>query len=157
MNIVINFEEVADYFESMTEKLLEMNDKIIGQAREMQATKSALNSKNQAMEDKVNILEGDVARLTGELRDSKALNSRRYQELSEKTAFINNDSFGEGEALKQRLELLDSKITKVVNQMNTTKIITSQATNSAPQINQNGNRDSQNQTQNQNQNRNQKR
>ncbi len=122
MGIVVNFEQVADYFESMTEKLLEMNDKIITQGRELQAVKTSLIAKNQDLEDKVQLQDSDIQRLERDLRDTKSLNSRRYQELAELTSRINNDSFGDEVTIKQRMDLIDAKIAKLNNQINTNKI-----------------------------------
>jgi hypothetical protein len=122
MGIVVNFEQVADYFESMTEKLLEMNDKIITQGRELQTVKTSLIAKNQDLEDKVQLQDSDIQRLERDLRDTKSLNSRRYQELAELTSRINNDSFGDEVTMKQRLDLIDAKIAKLNNQLNASKI-----------------------------------
>jgi hypothetical protein len=123
MDIVVNFEQVSDYFESMTEKLLEMNDKIIQQGRDQEAFKSALNTRTQILEDKISIYEGDISRLTSELRDTKSINAKRYQEVSASIVPSYNDSFG-GEGIKQRLDLLDAKIIKVSNQITTQKLST---------------------------------
>jgi hypothetical protein len=125
MTIVVNFEQVADYFESMTEKLLDMNEKIIGQGRELQAVKSSLVSKNQDLEDKTQILESDIQRVERDLRDTKSVNSRRYQELSEVASRINNDSFGDEVTIKSRMDLIDAKLAKLNNQMNATSKIAS--------------------------------
>lgn len=122
MGIVVNFEQVADYFESMTEKLLDMNDKIITQGRDLQSFKSSFVAKNQDLDDKVQLQESDTQRLERDLRDTKSLNSRRYQELAELTSRINNDSFGDEVTMKQRLDLIDAKIAKLNNQMGTSKI-----------------------------------
>jgi hypothetical protein len=125
MTIVVNFEQVADYFESMTEKLLDMNEKIIGQGRELQAVKSSLVSKNQDLEDKTQILESDIQRVERDLRDTKSVNSRRYQELSEVASRINNDSFGDEVTIKSRMDLIDAKLAKLNNQMNASSKIAS--------------------------------
>ena len=125
MTIVVNFEQVADYFESMTEKLLDMNEKIISQGRELQAVKSSLVSKNQDIEDKTQILESDIQRVERDLRDTKSVNSRRYQELSEVASRINNDSFGDDVTIKSRMDLIDAKIAKLNNQINASSKIAS--------------------------------
>ncbi|MGL4758352.1 MAG: hypothetical protein ACRCXZ_03375, partial [Patescibacteria group bacterium] len=105
-----------------TEKLLDMNDKIISQGRDLQTFKSSFVAKNQDLEDKVQLQDSDLQRLERDLRDTKSLNSRRYQELSEITSRINNDSFGDEVTMKQRLDLMDAKIAKLNNQLNSNKI-----------------------------------
>jgi hypothetical protein len=125
MTIVVNFEQVADYFESMTEKLLDMNEKIIMQGKELQAVKSSLVSKNQDLDDKAQILESDIQRVERDLRDTKSVNSRRYQELSEVASRINNDSFGDEVTIKSRMDLIDAKIAKLNNQINASSKIAS--------------------------------
>ncbi len=125
MTIVVNFEQVADYFESMTEKLLDMNEKIILQGKELQAVKSSLVSKNQDLDDKAQILESDIQRVERDLRDTKSVNSRRYQELSEVASRINNDSFGDDVTIKSRMDLIDAKIAKLNNQINASSKIAS--------------------------------
>ena len=113
IHITLNFEQVADYFEQMTEKLLDMNDKIIQQGREMQAVKSSILNKYSDIEDSLNILRDDTRHFDRDLRDLKTISARRYQELSDKTSHINNDSFGESDTLNQKLKLLEGKLIKL--------------------------------------------
>lgn len=71
MQVVVNFEQVADYFESMTHKLLEMNDTIVQQAALITEVQTKTSRINNDIELRVDEIERDVDRIYRELKVMK--------------------------------------------------------------------------------------
>jgi len=112
MNIVVNFEQVADYYEAMTEKLLEMNDKLVANARDVAQIKNEYQNKQLSAQDEIDALKDRMDRFENQLRDLRLSNNKRFQEIQDEVSIFEADSLGY-DGMAQRFELLESKISKL--------------------------------------------
>jgi len=112
MKIVVNFEEVADYYEAMTGKLIEMNDKLVAQARDVQQIKNEYQNKQLSAQDDIDALKDRVERLEGTVRDLRINTNKKYQEIKDEVSIFEADSLGY-DGMAQRFDLLESKLTRL--------------------------------------------
>jgi len=115
MGIVVNFEAVADYYEAMTEKLLEMNEKLVTQARDVQKIKNEYSNKQLSAQDEIDAIKDRIERLEGAVRDLRLSSNRKYQELKDEVSIFEADSLGY-DGMAQRFDLLENKIDRLERQ-----------------------------------------
>ncbi len=109
IGIVLNFEQVSDYFETMTTKLLEMNDKVIELAKEVKSIKSDTEARVIDVRDDVDSMQRDVDRMYRDMKDMRIENRDKFRELSDQSSANQMDSFGEF-GINQKLSILQSKV-----------------------------------------------
>lgn len=112
MKVVVNFEQVADFFDSMTQKLLEMNDKLVQQVKDYSEMKSKLTSQQSDLTDQVEEIRRDVDRLYREVKDGKADTRRKIEEIDGQMASFGADAYRQ-DGILQRLDLIMSRLHKV--------------------------------------------
>jgi uncharacterized protein YoxC len=112
MKVVVNFEQVADFFDSMTQKLLEMNDKLVQQVKDYSEMKSKLTSQQADLSDQVEEIRRDVDRLYREVRDGKSETRRKIEEIDGQMASFGADAYRQ-DGILQRLDLIMSRLHKV--------------------------------------------
>jgi archaellum component FlaC len=112
MQIVVNFEKVSDYFESMTAKLLEMNDRIVVQAKDITNWKNKYQDKLADLKDQIDEIRRDVDRLFRDVKDVRSENRHRYEEISQQLAAFGADAYRQ-DGILQRLDLVMSKVHKL--------------------------------------------
>jgi hypothetical protein len=116
--ILGNFESVSGYLEEITDKMLKMRDVITNEAAENQKFRSNLEIKNLTLDEKVEFNVRDVDRVFRELRDLKDEMRRNDQDLRAKINTNNADVYQPGEAINQKIDLLNSKLVSLQNQIN---------------------------------------
>jgi hypothetical protein len=108
MKIVVNFESVSDYFEAITQKLLEMNDQNVALAEKFSRSQEENRSVVRDLSRQVDDLRRDLDR---SYRDQKRL-EEDLGRVNIKSNQSDVDVFG-GDALQQKVELLLARITKL--------------------------------------------
>jgi hypothetical protein len=112
MQVVVNFEQVADYFESMTQKLLEMNDKMVVQARENQELRVSVQNKQADVQDQIDELRRDVDRLFRDTKDIRMDYRHKVEDITTQMAAFGADAYRQDGVL-QRLDLIMAKVHKL--------------------------------------------
>lgn len=108
MGIVVNFESVSDYFEVMTQKLLEMNDQNLALAEKFSVNEETNRSTIRDLSRQVADLRLDLDR---SYRYQKQI-EEEVSRVSIKSKQVGVDVFG-GEATQQKMEILLSRIAKL--------------------------------------------
>ena len=108
MGIVVNFESVSDYFEVMTQKLLEMNDQNLALAEKFSVNEETNRSTIRDLSRQVADLRLDLDR---SYRYQKQI-EEEVSRVSIKSKQAGVDVFG-GEATQQKMEILLSRIAKL--------------------------------------------
>lgn len=108
MKIVVNFESVSDFFEAITQKLLEMNDQNVVLAEKFSRSQEENRSVVRDLTRQVDDLRRDLDR---SYRDQKRL-EEDLGRVNIKSNQSDVDVFG-GDALQQKVELLLARITKL--------------------------------------------
>lgn len=110
MNVVSNFEEISDYYETIIERILEVNDKVVNQAKEIQQLKNNTQSRGGiSLQDQVDELRDDIDRLNRDLRTSRSEQRRKYDEVSTQVASFGADAYRQ-DGVIQRIDLMRSEI-----------------------------------------------
>jgi uncharacterized membrane-anchored protein YhcB (DUF1043 family) len=115
MKVVVNFEQVADYFESMTTKLLEMNDTIVDQASKLAAAKAESDRRFSKLERSVEDVSDDNQRNERKIKDVGMDSRDRYNELSQQLASFGADAYRQ-DGVNSRIDLLSARIQKLEGQ-----------------------------------------
>jgi len=124
MEVVVNFEQVASYCESIMEKTLEVNDKVINQAKEIQFLKNSTQSRaGISLQDQVDEVRDDIDQLNRGLRGVRSEQRRKYDEVSTQLASFGADTYRE-DGVMQKLDLMKAEIMQLqqklsLNEQNT--------------------------------------
>lgn len=113
MAVVINFEQVADFFDSLSQKIIDLNDKLVKQVKDYNSIKGSITSQHGDMKDQLDHLRNDVDRLYRTLREDKSDNRRQLEDIKTNIATMNADSYGSEDGLLQRIDLLSSRLHKL--------------------------------------------
>jgi hypothetical protein len=110
MSVVINFEQVGDFFDSISERMIELNDKIVSQVKEYNTIKGGITTQHSDLVDQVEHLRNDVDRLYRTTKDDKSYNRVKFEEINTQLATLGADSYNSGDGLLQRIDLISSKL-----------------------------------------------
>jgi hypothetical protein len=124
IDITLNFEYVSEIFETMTFKLVEMNNKVMELSKDVKSIKNATSGDVTDMRDDVESIQRDVDRMYRDIKDMRIENRDKYRELSDKVESNNTDSLGQF-GINQKLALMQSKLDQLQksseNQQNRTQ------------------------------------
>jgi hypothetical protein len=114
VQIALNFENVADYLQLMTEKLLQTNESNIALDKKVKSLEILLDEKvKNLFYDKENT-QHDIDRLFRESREVRESLRGEILDLKRTSSVSTVDSFG-GEGIKIKLDLLSNKIAIIEN------------------------------------------
>jgi hypothetical protein len=109
VDITLNFEYVSEIFETMTTKLLDMNNKVIQLSKDVRSIQNATSGDVTDMRGDVESIQRDVDRMYRDIKDMRIESRDKYRELSDKVESNNTDSLGQF-GINQKLALMQSKL-----------------------------------------------
>jgi hypothetical protein len=118
MSVIVNFEQVADFFDSLSEKIIDLNDRLVDQVKDYNTIKGSINTQHGDLRDQVDDLRKDVDRLFRSIRDDKSDHRRQFEDIRTQLATMGADTFGSEDGILQRIDLLSSKLHKLELQQN---------------------------------------
>lgn len=113
MAVVVNFEKVADFFDALSAKIIEINDNVTLKINELNASRATTLSQFGDLADEVETLRVDVDRLIRTSREDKSDTRRKLEDLSSRITAIDTDTFSHGDGLLQRFDLITSRLHKL--------------------------------------------
>jgi hypothetical protein len=116
MRIVINFEDVIDYFDTLQEKLLEMNDKLVNQAKKAKKTEDEIDSRLNDLQFQINEIKSQVEGTGREVRRTKNDLNQKYREASDQIVSFGADSFKD-DGLLYKMDTVISRLEKLENEV----------------------------------------
>ncbi|NJL96406.1 hypothetical protein HC766_04230 [Candidatus Gracilibacteria bacterium] len=111
------FENVSEYLEDMTAKLLKMNDVVVKQSEENQKFRSSIESKVVTLNESVDFVQSDVDRLYREIRTNKDENRSQIQDLRSQLSSMGAGVYSPTEVFEKKLDLMNSKIIGIENKL----------------------------------------
>jgi len=108
--VLSNYETISSHFENLTGKVVDINDKMVAQARDIQALKDATRTQaGTSIQEQIDDLRFDLDNLEKDVRSLRTESRRKTSELSQQMAAVGADSYGDGGVI-QKIELLKSDI-----------------------------------------------
>ncbi|MFM7853479.1 MAG: hypothetical protein ACKO96_16550, partial [Flammeovirgaceae bacterium] len=113
--LLSNYENIADHFEDLTKKHLQMNDTIVSQAKDIQLLKSNTRLQGDTpVQDQIDDLRYDLDKLEKEVRILRTENRRKFDDVNQQLAAVGADNYKEN-GVMQKIELLKSEINQIKN------------------------------------------
>jgi hypothetical protein len=113
--LLSNYENIADHFEDLTKKHLQMNDTIVAQAKDIQLLKSNTRLQGDTpVQDQIEDLQYDLDKLEKEVRILRTETRRKFDDVNQQLAAVGADNYKEN-GVMQKIELLKSEINQIKN------------------------------------------
>ena len=113
-DILSNFEDINDYIEAMTDKVLDINDKVISQSQDIQELKNATSARGPALQDQVDEIKYDIQKLSENQRNTRIEIKRSNDELRQRLSILEADSFRQGnDGIEARIAVMKSEMAKM--------------------------------------------
>ncbi|MEM1312317.1 MAG: hypothetical protein AAGF07_02545 [Patescibacteria group bacterium] len=94
MQVISDSDRLATYHESIIDKIIEVNDKVVAQAKEIQLLKNNTQSRGGvSLQDQVDEMRDDIERLNRDTRTMRIEQRRKYDEITSQLASLDADSF----------------------------------------------------------------
>jgi hypothetical protein len=123
--IFSDFEDINDYIESMTDKVLTINDQVINQGEEIQLLKNGTQARGSSLQDQTDEIRYDIEKLIKEIRNVKIEQKRAVDEIRTRLSTIEANSFrNDGNDFELKYNILKSQVEKLQQQNNFDKIVT---------------------------------
>jgi hypothetical protein len=123
--IFSDFEDINDYIESMTDKVLTINDQVINQGEEIQLLKNGTQARGSSLQDQTDEIRYDIEKLIKEIRNVKIEQKRAIDEIRTRLSTIESNSFrNDGNDFELKYNILKSQVEKLQNQSSIEKIVT---------------------------------
>jgi hypothetical protein len=123
--IFSDFEDINDYIESMTDKVLTINDQVINQGEEIQLLKNGTQARGSSLQDQTDEIRYDIEKLIKEIRNVKIEQKRAVDEIRTRLSTIESNSFrNDGNDFELKYNILKSQVEKLQQQNNFDKIVT---------------------------------
>ena len=117
--ILSNFEDINDYIEAMTDKVLNINDEVVNQSQDIQALKSATQVRGPALQDQCDEIRYDLEKIAKELRNARIEMKRSNDEIRQRLSILESDSFRQAnDGIEARLALIKSDMSKMQEVLN---------------------------------------
>jgi hypothetical protein len=117
--ILSNFEDINDYIEAMTDKVLSINDEVVSQAQEIQELKNGTQTRGAALQDQVDELRYDIEKISKELRNVRIEIKRSNDEIRQRLSLLEADSFRQAnDGIESRFALIKSEMSKMQEVLN---------------------------------------
>lgn len=121
--IFSDFEDINDYIESMTDKVLTINDQVINQGEEIQLLKNGTQARGSSLQDQTDEIRYDIEKLVKEIRNVKIEQKRAIDEIRTRLSTIESNSFrNDGNDFELKYNILKSQVEKLQQQNNFDKI-----------------------------------
>jgi hypothetical protein len=122
--IFSDFEDINDYIESMTDKVLTINDQVINQGEEIQSLKNGTQARGSSLQDQTDEIRYDIEKLIKEIRNVKIEQKRAVDEIRTRLSTIEANSFrNDGNDFELKYNILKSQVEKLQQQNNFDKIV----------------------------------
>jgi hypothetical protein len=113
-SVICEFEEVNDYIEAMTDKVLTINDEVISQAQDIQDLKNQTQNRGGSLQDQVDEAKYDVEKILKEIRNIRIEIKRSNDEIRSRLSILEADSFrAENDGINQKLSVIKSELSKL--------------------------------------------
>lgn len=122
----INVEKVADYFEAMTQTAVDLKEELGKLRAEYANLKSDYEYTIADLKEELDAAKRESDRLYRTLKEFQNDTRRRIQELSEQSAVGSSSVYDESDTIKQKLELLSSKVSRLEQKTSSTSSIQSE-------------------------------
>jgi hypothetical protein len=113
LGIVLNFENVGAYLETMTDKLLTVNEGNVAMEKRVAAVEANVENKIKDFKYDGDNLQRDMDRVIRELRDMRAELREEINTVRSSSGTSSVDSFSGDEGMKLKLDLLANKVAKL--------------------------------------------
>jgi hypothetical protein len=140
VQISLNFENVADYLQNMTEKLLQTNESNIVLETKVKSLEILLDEKIKNLSYDKDNTQHDIDRLFREMREMRESLRSEILDIKRTSSVSTVDSFGD-EGVKLKLGILSNKLTALENNMQN-NVSQSKSNKQQPQVNKNENKPS---------------
>ena len=118
MQVISTSGQLADYYETIIEKIIEVNDRVVDQAKEIQLLKNSTQSRGGvSLQDQVDEMRDDIERLNRDTRTMRIEQRKKYDEITAQLASSEADAFNK-DGLVHRIDLLKSDIIQLQQQLN---------------------------------------
>jgi hypothetical protein len=118
MQVISTSGQLADYYETIIEKIIEVNDRVVDQAKEIQLLKNSTQSRGGvSLQDQVDEMRDDIERLNRDTRTMRIEQRKKYDEITAQLASSEADAFNK-DGLVHRIDLLKSDIIQIQQQLN---------------------------------------
>lgn len=108
--VLSNYEIISSHFENLTGKVVNINDKMVAQAQDIQALKDATQTQaGTSIQEQIDDLRFDVDNMEKDLRTLRTETRRKSSEISQQLAGFGANSLQNG-GLDQKIELIKSEI-----------------------------------------------
>lgn len=108
--VLSSYEQISEHFEKLTGKVIDINDKIVSQAKDIQALKEVTHTQSgSSIQDQVDDLRYDLDNLEKDLRSLRTESRRKTSEINQQMVAIGASSYPDG-GINQKIELLKSEI-----------------------------------------------
>lgn len=112
--VICEFEEVNDYIEAMTDKVLTINDEVISQAQDIQDLKNQTQNRGGSLQDQIDEIKYDVEKILKEIRNIRIEIKRSNDEIRSRLSILEADSFrAENDGINQKLSVIKSELSKL--------------------------------------------
>ena len=112
--VLCEFEEVNDYIEAMTDKVLTINDEVISQAQDIQDLKNQTQNRGGSLQDQIDEVKYDVEKILKEIRNIRIEIKRSNDEIRSRLSILEADSFrAENDGINQKLSVIKSELSKL--------------------------------------------
>ncbi len=156
MQIMLNFEDVGNYYEALIEKIIEVNDKVVEQAKDIQILKNSSQSRGGvSLQDQIDELNDEIDRVNRDLRVVRGDQRKKYDEVSGQLAAFGADVYRQ-DGVMQKLDLMKADIIQLQQKLNINTDFKPKQGNNQPKQNQQkrSNQDFRNKNNNQSQSQN---
>ncbi len=121
--ILCNFEDINDYIEAMTDKVLNINDEVIKQSRDIQSLQNSTQTRGPSLQDQTEEIRYDIEKLAKELRNARIEMKRSNDEIRQRLSILEADSFRQAnDGIEARLALIKSDMSKMQDLINTLSV-----------------------------------
>ena len=121
--IFSDFEDINDYIEAMTDKVLTINDQVINQGEEIQTLKNGTQARGSSLQDQTDEIRYDIEKLIKEIRNVKIEQKRAVDEIRTRLSTIEANSFrNDGNDFELKYNILKSQVEKLQQEKNFEKI-----------------------------------
>ena len=121
--IFSDFEDINDYIEAMTDKVLTINDQVINQGEEIQTLKNGTQARGSSLQDQTDEIRYDIEKLIKEIRNVKIEQKRAVDEIRTRLSTIEANSFrNDGNDFELKYNILKSQVEKLQQEKSFEKI-----------------------------------
>ncbi|MEI6729096.1 MAG: hypothetical protein WCK98_05635, partial [bacterium] len=157
-SVLSNYEKITGHLEDSTTKMMQINDKVVDQAKDIQQLKNATQTASgSSLQEQIDDLRYDIDSMEKEFRSLKTETRRKQNETTEQLAALGADAYKSG-GIMQKMELLKVDIMNIQKKIGEAMSVLPDATNAkSVEVKRQDNSNSNNQQQEQDYQNNQQR